>query len=176
MIIPGFTLQHARTVASCASSSVTSHVSSNKATPRKGRVVPTLLASRFSCCILDCGFRLGHISSMFLSMTTRRGTDFVGWESSIIQLKNPSGMLKRLCHLFSRLHFLSRHESKGRNLALRALSGFIHQLETGLLVHAFQLAAPALLEARCLVKWEPCSRRHPRSPPGLQVEHRTRPG
>ena len=43
MNIPGFTLQHARTVASCASSSVKSHVSSNKATPRKG------LDWRFRC-------------------------------------------------------------------------------------------------------------------------------
>ena len=54
-------------------------------------VSPTLLTSRFSCCILDCGFRFGHISSIFLSMTkrTRRGTDFVGWESSTMQLKKP---------------------------------------------------------------------------------------
>ena len=90
MIIPGFALRHARTVASCASSSVKSRVSSNKATPRKGRVVPTLLTSRFSCCNLDWGFRFGHISSIFLSMAicTRRGTDFVGWESSTTQLKN----------------------------------------------------------------------------------------
>ena len=96
MIIPGFALRHARTVASCASSSVKSHVSSNKATPRKGRVVSTLLTSRFSCCVLDWGFRFGHISSMFLSMAgrTRRGTDFVGWESSTMKLFHPSGMLK----------------------------------------------------------------------------------
>ena len=89
MIIPGFTLRHARTVASCASSSVKSHVSSNKATPRKGCVVQTLLTSRFSWCILDW-------SSIILSMArrTRRGTDFVGWDSSTIQLKNPSGTLK----------------------------------------------------------------------------------
>ena len=60
MFFPGFALRHARTVASCASSSVKSHVSSNKATPRKGCVVPTLLTSRFSCCILDWGFRFGH--------------------------------------------------------------------------------------------------------------------
>ena len=47
--------------------------------------------------------------------------------------------------------FLSRHGSKGRNLALRALSGFTNQLETGLLlVHAL-LLAPASLEARYLV-------------------------
>ena len=96
MIVQGFTLRHARTVASCASSSVKSHVSSNKATPRKGRVVPTLLTFRFSCCNLDWGFRFGHISSIILSMTRRtlRGTDFFGWELSTIQLKNPSGMLK----------------------------------------------------------------------------------
>ena len=96
MIIPGFALRHARTVASCASSSVKSHVSSNKATPRKGRVVSTLLTSRFSCCDLDWGFRFWHISSIFLSMAihTRRGTDFVGWESSATQLKNPSETLK----------------------------------------------------------------------------------
>ena len=98
MIIPGFTLRHARTVASCASSSVKSHVSSNKATPRKSRVVPMLLTSRFSCCNLDWGFRFGHISSIFHSMATRtrRRTDFVGWESSTTQLKNPSEMLKTL--------------------------------------------------------------------------------
>ena len=96
MIILGLALRHARTVASCASSSVNSHVSSNKATPRKVRVVPTLITSRLSCCILDCEFRFGHISSIFLSMArrTRRGTDFVGWESSTMQLKNPSGTLK----------------------------------------------------------------------------------
>ena len=130
MIIQGFTLQHARIVASCASSSVKSHVSSNKATPRKGRVVPKPLTSRFSCCILDCGFRFGHITSILLSMTRRnwRGTE-----------KKPSGMLEKLCHLFSRLHFLSRHKSKGRNLVLRALSCFLNQLEADLLVHAFHL-------------------------------------
>ena len=83
IIIPGFTLRHARTVASCASSSVKSHVPSNKATPRKGRVVPTLLISRFPRCIHDWGFRFGHISSIFLSLArhTLRGTDFVGWDS-----------------------------------------------------------------------------------------------
>ena len=56
----------------------------------------TLLTSRYSCCILDRGFRFRHISSIFLSIArrTQRGTDFVGWESSTIQLKNPSGMLK----------------------------------------------------------------------------------
>ena len=130
MIIPGFTLRHARTVASCASSSVKSHVSSNKATPRKGRVVPTLLTSRFSCCNLDWGFRFGHISSIFLSMArrTQRGTDFVGWESSTTQLKTPFRNVERLCHLFSRFHFLSRHESKGRTLVLRPLSGFIKSI------------------------------------------------
>ena len=96
IIIPGFTLRHARTVASCASSSVKSHVPSNKATPCKGRVVPTLLISSFPRCTLDWGFRFGHISSIFLSMARRtlRGTDFVGWDSSTMQLKNPSGMLK----------------------------------------------------------------------------------
>ena len=141
MIIPGFTLRHARTK---------SHVSSNKATPRKGRVVPTLLTSRFSCCNLDWRFRFGHISSMFRSMArrTRRGTDFVGWESSTTQLTEPFRNVERLRYLFSRFHFLSRHDSKGRNLVLRPLSGFINQLEAGLLVHALQLPP---LEARCLV-------------------------
>ena len=64
--------------------------------PLKGRVVPMLLTSRFSCCDLDWGFRFGHNSSIFHSMArrTRRGTDFVGWESSTTQLKNPSRMLK----------------------------------------------------------------------------------
>ena len=46
---------------------------------------------------------------------------------------------EKLCHLFSRLHFLSRHESKVRTLVLRALSGFINQPETDLMVHALQL-------------------------------------
>ena len=92
MIIPGFTLRHTRTVPSCASSSVKSHVSSNKATPR---VVPTLL--------------------------------------------KPFRDVERLCHLFSRFHLVSRHESMGRNLVFRPLSGFINQLETKLLVHALQL-------------------------------------
>ena len=136
MIIPGFTLRHARTVASCASSSVKSHVSPNMATPRKGRVV----TSMFSCCNLDWGFRSGHISSIFLSMARRTGrrTDLVGWESSTTQLKTFRNV-ERLRHLFSRFHFLSRHESKSRNLVLQPLSGFISQLEAGLLVHALQL-------------------------------------
>ena len=42
-------------------------------------------------------------------------------------------------HLFPRFDFLPRHESKGRDLVLRALSGFISQLKTDLLVHALQL-------------------------------------
>ena len=55
MIIPGFLLRHARTVASSASSSVKSDVSSNKATHRKGRVVPTLLtSSRTSNVVVAC--------------------------------------------------------------------------------------------------------------------------
>ena len=72
-------------------------------------------------------FRFGHISSTILSMArrTRRGTDFVGGESSTMQLKNPFRNVEKLCHLFSRLHFLSRRESKFRDLALRALSDFI---------------------------------------------------
>ena len=139
-----FTLQHARTVASCASSSVKSHVSSNKATPRKGRVVPTPPTSRFSCCNIDWEARFGHISSIFLSMArrTQRGTDFVGWEPSTMQLKNPSGMLKKLCHLFSRLHFLSR-------LVLQPLSGLINRQETP--PGPRLSAVPALLEAWYLV-------------------------
>ena len=91
MNIPGFTLQHARTVASCVSSSVKSHVSSNKAIPRKSRVVPTLLTSRFSCCILNWGFRFGHIASRWPDAPGEKPTS-VGWESSTMQLKNPSGM------------------------------------------------------------------------------------
>ena len=47
--------------------------------------------------------------------------------------------VERLRHLLSRFHFLSRHDSKGRNLVLRALSGFIDQLEVHLLVHDLQL-------------------------------------
>ena len=53
--------------------------------------------------------------------------------------KNPSGTFKELCQLFSRLHFLSRRESKGRNLVLRPLAGFICQLEVHLLVHTLSL-------------------------------------
>ena len=178
MIIPGFTLQHARSVASCASASVNSHISSNKATPRKGRVVPTLLTSRFSCFILECGFRFGHNSSIFLSMArrTRRGTDFVGWESSTTQLKNNSGMLKKKKTLsLVRLHFLSRHKSKGCNLVLHPLSGLISQKEIHLPVHVSCTCTFRGTVSR-RPHWEPCSRRHHRSSPSLQVEHRTRPG
>ena len=141
MIIPGFALRHARPVASCASSSAKSHVSSNKATPRKGRVVPTLLTSRFSGCVPGWWFCFGHISSIFLSMArrTRRETDEVGWESSTMQSKKSFRNVEKLRHLFSRIHLMSRHDSKGRNLVLKALSRFIGQLEIHLLVHLPQL-------------------------------------
>ena len=113
----------------------------HKATPRKGRVVPTLLTSRFSCCNLDWGFRFGHISSIFLSAArrTRRGTDFrlLGVQYHVIE--KPFRNDERICYLFSRFHFLSRHESKDRNLVYRPLSGFINQIEASLLVHALQL-------------------------------------
>ena len=145
MIIPGFTLRHARTVASCASSSVKSHVPSNKATPRIGGVVPTLLTSRFSCCILDWGFRFGHISSIFLSNgqthPARNRLRRLGIEHHPIE--KPFRNVERLRHVFSRFQFLSRHESMGRNLALRALSGFVNELETRP-PGARLLAAPAL--------------------------------
>ena len=54
-------------------------------------------------------------------------------------IEKPFRNVERLCHLFSRFHFLSRHKSKGRNMVLRPLSGFINQLEAGLLVHALHL-------------------------------------
>ena len=47
-------------------------------------------------------------------------------------IEKPFRNVKKLCHLFSRLHFLSRHKSKGRNLVLRPLSDFINQLEVHL--------------------------------------------
>ena len=47
--------------------------------------------------------------------------------------------VERLRHLFSRFHFMSRHDAKCRNLVLKALSGFIGQLEIHLLVHLPQL-------------------------------------
>ena len=172
MMIPGFALRHALTAASCTSSSVKSHVSSNKATPRKGRVVPTLLTSGFSCCILNLGFRFGHISSIFLSMArrTRRGTDFVGWESSTMQLKNPSGTLKSsvTCSPYS-------------TFCLDA-SPRVEIWFSGRCPISSPGPHPSVAPARSRgtvfrrSQWEPCSRRHPRSSPGLQVEHRTRPG
>ena len=73
-------------------------------------------------------------------------------------IENPFWNAERLRHLFSRFPFVSRHKSKGRNLALKALSGFINQPEP--------FSCPAFLNV---------SRRHPRSSPGPQVEHRTRP-
>ena len=171
MVIPGFALQHARTVASCASSSVKSHVSSNKATPRKGRVVPSLLRPGSRIAILTEDFDSGTFHRYsFRWPGTRRGTDFDGWESSTTQLETLQEC-ERLCHLFSRFHFLSRHESKSRNLVLRPLSGFIKQLETDLLVHAPQLprylVAPNVNHVRVGTL---------EAPSGLQVEHRTRPG
>ena len=67
LIIPGFALRHARTVASCASPSVRSHFSSNKAIPRNGRVVSTLLWYRFSRCVLGLAVRSRLIATIFLS-------------------------------------------------------------------------------------------------------------
>ena len=151
MIIPGFALRHARTVASCASSLVKSHVSSNKATRRKGRVVRTLLTPSFSCCILDWVCRFGHISSMFLSLArrTRRGTDFVGLDSSTIQWKNHAGMLKDsvTCSPDSTFCFGT---SPRFVIWLSGVARF--RKSTGDRYPGPPLsAAPALLEARCLV-------------------------
>ena len=90
--------------------------------------VPTLLTCRFSCCNLDWGFRSGHISSIFLSMarrTSEEQTSSVG--SPVPRNEKPFRNVERLCYLFSRFHFLYRHESQGRNLVLRPLSGFITQ-------------------------------------------------
>ena len=77
-------------------------------------------------------------------------TDLVGWESSTTQLKNFFRNVERLCYLLSRFHFLSRHESKGRNLVLRSLSGFINQVG-GRPPGPRPSVAPAPFEARCLV-------------------------
>ena len=73
MIIPGFALRHARTVASCAFSSVKSHISPNKATPRKGRVVPMLLTSSGGGCERPIDHRTRH--EMNNHTTTKLDTD-----------------------------------------------------------------------------------------------------
>ena len=141
MIIPGFALRHTRTVASCASSSVKSHVSSNKATssqrscrPNAPHIQVFVLHSQ-----LGISFRAHFIGISFNGQThlARDRLRRLGIEHHAIE--KPFRNVKKLCHLFSRLHFLSRHKSKGRNLVLWPLSGFIYQLETGLLVHALQL-------------------------------------
>ena len=67
-------------------------------------------------------------------------------------IENNFRNVKKLCHLFSRLHFLSRRESKGRNLVLRPLSDFINQLKLHLLVHIHQLL---LHVQRHGVSWSP---------------------
>ena len=168
MIIPGFTLRHARTVASCAFSSVKSNVPSNKATLRKGRVVPTLLTSRFSCCILDWGLRFGYISSIFLSMgrRTRRGTDFVGWESSTMQLKNPSGMLKDSVTC-------SPDSTFCLDASPRVVIWFSGRCPVSK-INWRQTSWSTSFSCSCTFRGA-VSRRHPRSSPGPQVEHRTRP-
>ena len=142
MIIPGFTLRHARTVASCASSSVKSHISSNKATPRKGRVVPTLLTSRFSCCNLDWegSIRAHFVNIPFDGQTHPTRNRLRRLEIQYHTIKKPIRNVERLCHLFSRFHFLSQHESKGRNLVLRPLSRFIKSIGDRPPVHALHLS------------------------------------
>ena len=90
LTIPGFTLRHARTVASRASSSVKSHVSSNKATPRKGRVVPTLLTARFSCAFLTGDFDSGTFRRYSCQWPGAHGEEPTsGWDSSTIPIENP---------------------------------------------------------------------------------------
>ena len=54
-------------------------------------------------------------------------------------IENPFRNVKKLCHLFSRLKFLSRHKSKGRSMVLRPLSDIRNQLEVHFLVHILQL-------------------------------------
>ena len=117
----------------------------------ESRVVPMLLTSRFSCCNLDWGFRFGHISSIFHSMAsrTRRGTDFVGWESSTTQLKNPSKMLKSLPLVLPIPLSVSARVQGSES----GSQGGVQFLEsTGDRPPGPRhSAAPALLEARCLV-------------------------
>ena len=67
-------------------------------------------------------------------------------------IEKPFRNVKKLCHLFSRLHFLSRHKSKGRNLVLRPLSDFINQLE----VHRSSLRCPSLRHLAHLVRSSSC--------------------
>ena len=92
----------------CVSALVTSHFSSNNATPRNGRVVSTLFRYRIVCCFLVGVF------------------DFVGWDSINVEelIRDP----QRLRHLFSQFLPLSRPESQGCSLSLKTLSGLFGQL------------------------------------------------
>ena len=164
MIISGFALRHARTVASCASSSAKSHVSSNNATHRKGRVVSTLLTSRFSCCVLDWGFRFGHISSIFLSTARRprRGTDFVGWESSTMHLKNPSGLKDSVTCSPDSTFCLGTSPRVAIWFSGRCPDSRINWINTS---WSTSFTRPCTFRATVShhLQWEPCSRRQPRS-------------
>ena len=54
-------------------------------------------------------------------------------------IEKPFRNVEKPRHLFSRFHFMPRHDSKGRNLVLQPLSDFKNQLEVHLLVHILQL-------------------------------------
>ena len=105
-----------------------------------------------------------------IQIRTRRETDIIGWESSTTQLKNPSGRLKNsvTCSPDSTLCL-----DTSPTVVLRPLSGFISRRHTS---WSTPFSCPCTFRGTVSRRpqWEPCSRRHPRSSPGLQVEHRTR--
>ena len=143
MIIPGFALRHAQTVASCASASVKSHFSSNKAIPRRRRVVSTLLRYSFFtlCSWLGC-LTLAHCDDVpFDGQTHPARNDFVGWESSTTQLKKKktSGLQKDSVTCFPDPTLCLGTSPRVATCLSGTLSGLINQLEAGLLVLAFQM-------------------------------------
>ena len=158
MIIPRFTPRHARSVASCASSFVKSHVSSNNGNSSQRSCRPQR-SSRpcFRVAILTedlCSFRWSD--ALGEHRLRRLGVQYHA-------IEKPFRNVERLRHLFSRFHFV--YESKGRKLVLRPLSGFINQLEAGVLVHALELLLHLWGTVSRRSQWKPCSRRHPRNSP-----------
>ena len=151
MMIPGFALRHVRTVASCASASVKSYFPSNKAIPRNGGVVSTLLRYRFFtlCSWLGCLIRAHCNDVPFEGQTHRRGTDFVGWDSSAIYLRNPSGA-EGLRHLFSQFRPFCPARVQGLQSASQGVVRS-HKSTVGKSCGPRMSAAPARSEAWCLV-------------------------